>query len=175
MPIEQTLEKVEQDIASGDCGKARDRLHGLIATYPNNLALRRKLGDVYWQLQYPAMAGRYWYLEESKSPDMIAACKVFEESCGHSSFQTLLALKFQGDLESIDSEFAKDRLLTLQTQVKNEYGYFVDFQKHGAEKYKWTPRSKTRGRVSTIGCVAAVVLGIALMLIGLSTVIDWLL
>jgi hypothetical protein len=175
MSIEQTLEKVEQDIASGDLGKARDRLHGLVATYPNRLALRRKLGDIYWQLQYPAMAGRYWYLEESKSPDMVAACKVFEGSCGHSSFQILLALKFRGDLESIDSEFVKDSLLTLQAQVKNEYGYLVDFQKQGADKYQWTPRSKTRGRVSTIGCVVAAVLGIALMLIGLGTVIGWML
>jgi hypothetical protein len=44
MAIEQTLNRVERDIASGDYGRARDRLHGLIATYPNDLALRRKLG-----------------------------------------------------------------------------------------------------------------------------------
>lgn len=39
MSLEETLKKVGRDIASGDYGKARDRLHGLIATYPNNLAL----------------------------------------------------------------------------------------------------------------------------------------
>ncbi|WP_315906895.1 DUF6584 family protein, partial [Priestia koreensis] len=31
----ETLAKIEQDIKSGDLGKARDRLHGLISTYPN--------------------------------------------------------------------------------------------------------------------------------------------
>jgi hypothetical protein len=174
MPIEQTQKKVEQDIASGDYGKARDRLHGLISTYPNDLALRRKLGEVYWQLQYPAMAGRYWYLEEDKSPEMVTACTTFEQSCGDSSLHLLLSLKFRGDVEFIGSEFAKNKLLILQSQVRDEQGYVVDFGKKGAEKYQQTGRSKTRATVLMVGCVGVAVLGIVLALIGLSTVIGWL-
>ena len=74
MPIEETLARIEGEIAAGDLGKARDRLHGLLSTYPADLMLRRKLGDVYWRLQYPEMAGRYWYLVEEKSPQMLEAC-----------------------------------------------------------------------------------------------------
>jgi hypothetical protein len=174
MAIKQTLNKIERDIASGDYGKARDRLHGLIATYPDNLALRRKLGKVYWQLQYPAMAGRYWYLEEDKSPDMVAACKAFERSCGNSSLQMLLFLKFRGDLESIDSVFARQTLRTLQSQVKEKYGYYITFGKRGAEKYQWTPARKPRDVVVGVACVVAVLVGLGLMLVGLVTVINWL-
>jgi hypothetical protein len=47
MSIETTLQNVELDIAAGNYDKARDRLLGLISTYPNELSLRRKLGDIY--------------------------------------------------------------------------------------------------------------------------------
>ncbi len=66
---EKTLNRIETEFASAVYGKAQDRLHGLIATYPEAFDLRRKPGDVYGQLQYPAMAGRYWYLEEHRSQD----------------------------------------------------------------------------------------------------------
>ncbi|AIW86484.1 hypothetical protein bwei_3876 [Bacillus mycoides] len=55
----KTLKRIEKDIENNNLGKARDRLHGLITTYPNELALRKKLGDIYFTLQYPEMAGRY--------------------------------------------------------------------------------------------------------------------
>jgi hypothetical protein len=169
----RTLERVEQDIAGGDYGKARDRLHGLIVTYPNSLALRQKLGDIYWQLQYPAMAGRYWYLEEDKSPNMMAARKIFEDSCGHNPLQIVHALKFKGNLESLDSELAQNKLLTLQAQVKNKYGYHVDFQQQSAESNRRSPRSRLSGKMLAIGCGVVMVLGLALMIIGLITVINW--
>ena len=70
---EKTLKRIEKDIENNNLGKARDRLHGLITTYPNELALK-KLGDIYFTLQYPEMAGRYWYLEKEKTDVMHAAC-----------------------------------------------------------------------------------------------------
>jgi hypothetical protein len=86
---EKTLRRIEQDIVSGDYGKARDRLHGLLGSYPHDLSLRRMLGDIYWHLQYPVMAGRYWYLEEEKTPAMSVACAAFERSCGSDPVQIL--------------------------------------------------------------------------------------
>lgn len=38
--------KVDSDMAAGNLGKARDRLHGLILTHPDDLTLRRELGDI---------------------------------------------------------------------------------------------------------------------------------
>ena len=66
MSKDSTLKKVEYDVSQGDFGKARDRLHSLIGTYPDDLSLRSELARIYAKLQYPIMAGRYWYLEESK-------------------------------------------------------------------------------------------------------------
>lgn len=65
----KALHKIQKGIGNNNVGKARDRLHGLISTYPNALQLRKQLGDIYYQLQNPAMAGRYWYLEEEKTAE----------------------------------------------------------------------------------------------------------
>ncbi len=47
----KTLKRIEEDIENNNLGKARDRLHGLIFTYPNELHLRKQLGDIYYKLQ----------------------------------------------------------------------------------------------------------------------------
>ncbi|WP_414696823.1 DUF6584 family protein [Peribacillus frigoritolerans] len=39
----KTIKKIEEDIEKNDLGKARDRLIGLISTYPNELELRKKI------------------------------------------------------------------------------------------------------------------------------------
>jgi len=97
--ISKTLKDIEEDIKNDDLGKARDRLHGLISTFPNELELRKKLGDIYFELKYPAMAGRYWYLEENKTPLMVHACIEFEKSMGNDINNIARALKYKGDIE----------------------------------------------------------------------------
>jgi len=170
---EKTLSRIEGDIASGDYGKARDRLHGLIATYPDALELRRRLGNVYGQLQYPAMAGRYWYLEEDRSPAMDAACCAFEESCGDDPVQMLLALKFRGDFEAIADTFAGRTLLALQDRARQERGCTIGFGKPGREKFQYTSQQSTTSRWLVVGCLFAVLASLALMVVGLVTVIQW--
>ncbi|HBY07577.1 MAG TPA: DNA helicase [Chloroflexi bacterium] len=174
MPIEQTLDKIQQDMATGDYGKARDRLHGLLSTYPENLALRRQLGEIYWQLHYPTMAGRYWYLEEDKSAKMVTAVKAFEQSCGNQALKILQALKFQGRLESLTEVYAQTKLQTLQAQVKTEYGFVLDFQKQSVKKAYRTQSRNKQSKIWQIGCLAGLIIALVLMVIGLLTTVSWL-
>lgn len=171
---EETLRRIEREIAAGDLGRARDRLHGLIATYPDDLALRQRLGDVYWQLHYPAMAGRYWYLEEDRTPDRIQARAAFEGSCGDDAVQILLALKFGGDVAALGDTFAGRTLLALQERARQERGYRIVFGKRGKEKYRYTERTKSRGRWLLIGCLVAVLVAAGLMGVGLVAVVQWI-
>ncbi|MDP4551907.1 DNA helicase [Alkalihalobacillus macyae] len=117
MPV-KTLKKIEKDIEGNDLGKARDRLHGLISTYPNELKLRRKLGDIYYKLDHPSMAGRYWYLEEKKTPEMSKACSKFEEAMGEDSYNIVRALKFKGDKEMIERLDLDQFSYPLRNEVK---------------------------------------------------------
>lgn len=80
MPLQDILKKIKYDIEDGNLGITRDRVNSLIYSYPNELSLRKMLGDIYWELKYPAMAGRFWYLVEHKTPNMISAFIVFDDA-----------------------------------------------------------------------------------------------
>lgn len=114
---EKTLIKIEKDIKNNDLGKARERLHGLIQSYPNDLSLRKKLGDIYFRLQYPTMAGRYWYLEENKTPEMIQACQQFEKSMGNNTNEIVRVLKFKGDSTTINHLLFNHTYPSIQNHV----------------------------------------------------------
>jgi predicted Zn-dependent protease len=171
MPLETTLQRIEAELAQGDYGKARDRLHGLLVTYPQNLALRRRLAEIYHLLHQPAMAGRYWYLEADQSPEMAAARAAFQRSCGEDPLQILQALKFRGDPTALEGP-ARQTLAELQAQVADRYGMELDFRARGRRRYRLTSRQERRSRLLLAGCVASLVAGLALMMIGLAWVID---
>lgn len=56
------LERAEVDLARGDVRKARDRLKGLVNTYPDDLEIRRLLAEAYRRYRQFAEAGRWGYL-----------------------------------------------------------------------------------------------------------------
>ncbi|WP_282032849.1 DUF6584 family protein [Metabacillus indicus] len=156
-----TLLKIEEDIKKNDLGKARDRLHGLIATYPNELELRRKLGDIYYALKYPSMAGRYWYLEKNKTPEMQHACIEFEKSMGNNPFQIVRAIKFKGDKEIVkDLEFSEN---------------FSPVQKKVTEKLLEEPEDSVFDKLLVVGCLAVLVGTILFAVLGLYSFVEWLL
>ncbi len=168
--VEKTLHRIEDDFASGDYGKARNGLPGLLATYRDALAVRRKLGDVYWQLQYPTVPGRYWYLDEEESPAMIAACRVFERSCGNDPVWMLLAPKFRGDIEAIGDMFAGCTLLALQERAREERDCHIEFGKRGSEKFQYTSQYGSRSRWLLIGCLVGSVIALGLIVVGRVTI-----
>jgi len=47
VPVEQTLARVEAELARGDTAMAKQRLRGLIGSYPHRLDLRERLARVY--------------------------------------------------------------------------------------------------------------------------------
>ncbi len=85
MALEETLRKVRYDLARGDLDHARQRLTGLLChfAYPQNLEIRRMLGDIHWQQGNLIEAGRYWYLEVDKTPEMLDAVARYEKACGN--------------------------------------------------------------------------------------------
>jgi hypothetical protein len=56
------LERARADLARGDARKARDRLKGLVATYPEDLEVRRLLAEAYRRDRQFPEAGRWGYL-----------------------------------------------------------------------------------------------------------------
>lgn len=170
MTLESTLNKVKADIVQGNLGKARDRLHGLISSYPNNLALRKQLGYIYWNLDYPAMAGRYWYLEEDSTPEMRFARKAFEKGCAGDPYLIRNSLKFKGNVDEIESAFAVEILESLEESAVRPIrkGKVVPSK----PAYPAYNDKKVSRDLGIIAVVAIVIL--ALIVIGLITVINWI-
>jgi hypothetical protein len=139
MAKDDVLKRIYSDIEAGDLGKARDRLHGLLYTYPNDLHIRELLGDVYWRLQFPAMAGRYWYLTEVKGEHVETAKTAFEKSVGKDPTRIMEALKFCGDLNSL-SEQVLNQIEALQQEHIKKHGYRFNWART-VEKPKVTPKA----------------------------------
>lgn len=47
MPLRDTVARVDADLAAGRVPVARQRLRGLVSSFPNDLMLRRRLAEVY--------------------------------------------------------------------------------------------------------------------------------
>ncbi len=163
MSLQQTLQRVERDIAAGNLGRARDRLHGLVWQYPDDLSLRERLAEVYWQLQFPSMAGCYWYLHEPSTEARQRAVREFEHACGNDPLHLLTRLKFRGDPERLPP-YARDKLERLQRECERKYGRYPVF--HATSKrWQFSPPSWRR-RVAAAGCVLALVAFFGLALFG---------
>ncbi len=172
MSKELTLKRVESEIAAGDLGKARDRLHGLSRTYPDDLSLRSRLAEIYWKLQFPHMAGCYWFLEDNQTDDTRHAVASFEKRCGGDPWIMLHSIKFRGHPDSV-SPFAKQRLDDLISRCKKKYGSYQDFRGQRT-RYVETAKQKWINILFTIGCLSVLILIGLCAIVGLSTIIVWL-
>jgi len=170
----ETLRKVEYDIQNGNLGLARDRLHGLMLSYPDDLSLRVKLAEVYWKFQQPVMAGRYWYLVEERSPEMEAAVQAFEKMQGHNPLRIMRALKFQGELSGIEGSYAGRVISDLMEIVKDRHNEEILLGLPGMPPKIKESNMRHGGQGSDFGCWIVFIIVMCLILIGLITVVGWI-
>ncbi len=109
-PTYEGLRRAEEDIASGHLGIARDRLHGLVVSFPDDLSLRIRLGDVYDQLGYPIEAGRLWFLEPDPTAHQLDAIQKFVKACRGDPDMIATNLKLRVEDNSPIVEAARERI-----------------------------------------------------------------
>ena len=162
------LQKIQYDIEQGNLGRACDRMHGLIQGNPNDLTLRIKLAEIYYQAKFLALAGKYWYLEENKTEAMKAACAEYEKYRGHSALGILQDLKFRGDMAKIP-KYAKEKLLSLQKETKGKYRFYskADIAKRNRHQ------STLKDSLIPIGCITVLIIILILIIVGAVTVIKF--
>lgn len=106
------------------------------------------------------MAGRYWYLEKNKTPEMIKACIQFEKTMGNDPFLIARALKFKGDNEILKNLELDQVISPVQDKVK--------------EKLQEEPDDSLYDRLFVIGCFSIIILTILFALIGVYSLFNWL-
>lgn len=81
---EKSLQEIGTLVSTGELQKARQQLAALShRTLPGN-RYSKEIGDLYAKLGCQAMAGRYWYLLEKPTEEMLSARQEFEHSLGNS-------------------------------------------------------------------------------------------
>lgn len=164
MPRETTLAKVDAEIAAGHLGRARDRLLGLLSTFPDDLELRHRLGSLYWKLQDPSMAGKYWYLEAASSAEQQTARAAFEQRHGGHPARILEALKIRGKACTLATDYSRSAL----TRLLDQAGPAARSRKARAERAS----SGTRGAVLQYGCMLLLALWTTLAIVGLLSILE---
>ena len=125
MPVELTLHKAAEELHRGDLAsvlRARQRVAGLVGTYPQRLDLRERLAEVYRVLGQPAQAGRWTYLSEDRNSDELLA---FERAYRRADAR-LVALSWQGRVDEAPTETARTRLASLYQEARVELQHDLD-------------------------------------------------
>ncbi|MGV9222937.1 DUF6584 family protein [Streptomyces albogriseolus] len=175
MPLRETLARVDADLAAGRVPVARQRLRGLISSFPHDLTLRRRLAEVYRLYGDAAEAGRWMYLEEDRNADETAA---FEARYGSPGWR-MKSLAWRGPETKAATAFAKGQLVAVRTACAEELGHPVDWDdpasyrdglegEYEAPSEPWT----VGGVLAGVGCLAAVLVFLAIWVNGLVALFD---
>jgi hypothetical protein len=122
--LEAELAAITNAIAAGQLEDAIRMLVAIPLHVSPGSEFSQQIGDLYLELGLTAMAGRYWYLLEDKSDQMVIACEEFERSLGHNPCLISDAMGVGWCPER--SPYAKARLTELLVQAKRfrrEYWY----------------------------------------------------
>ncbi|NGO80079.1 hypothetical protein G6045_31135 [Streptomyces sp. YC504] len=175
MPLTETLARVDADLAAGRVPVARQRLRGLVSSFPYDLMLRRRLGGVYRLYGDAAQAGRWMYLEEDRDADETAAFETRYRSGAH----RMKALAWHGPETMAGTSFAEGQLVAVRTACAEDLGHPVDWDDPASYKDGLGEESEsasgpwTAGGVMTgLGCLLAVLAFFAIWVHGLVALFD---
>ncbi|MET8078747.1 DUF6584 family protein [Streptomyces sp. NPDC005303] len=175
MPLRETLTRVDADLAAGRVPVARQRLRGLVSSFPYDLTLRRRLAEVYRLFGDAAEAGRWMYLEEDRNADETAA---FEPRYGSPGWR-MKALAWRGPEAMAATAFAEGQLIAVRTACAEELGHPVDWADPASyrngldEKYEVPSQPWTVvGVLAGGGCLVGVLAFLAIWVTGVVALFD---
>lgn len=96
------MHRIEQDLKDGSKKKACDRLRNMINQFPDDLSLRRKLGQIYFEAGFLDEAGKFWILSKPENNEMENALEIYRKSLSNSGNAILKDIVFRGDKKLLD-------------------------------------------------------------------------
>lgn len=168
MTLIATLARVDADLAVGRVPMARQRLRGLVSSFPQDLLLRRRLGEVYRLYGEPAEAGRWMYLEADRDP---AETSAFEERYS-TPLRRMRALAWRGPESLASTAFAAQQLAAVREAGSDHIGRPVDWAPMPLDEPEDEGNSVTDCLVGT-GVVLMVLGFFAIWVVGFIAFVRW--
>ncbi|MFE1285658.1 DUF6584 family protein [Streptomyces sp. NPDC058751] len=168
MPLRDTLARVDADLAAGRVPVARQRLRGLVSSFPDDLTLRRRLADVYRLYGEPAEAGRWMYLEEDRDA---AETSAFEARYDTAELR-MRALAWRGAESLARTAFARGQLEAVRVACSESTGRPVDWDTVPDGTRTDDENSRFADFLAGAGCLVAVVAFLAIWVNGLVALFD---
>ncbi|WP_336317624.1 DUF6584 family protein [Streptomyces lavendofoliae] len=175
MPLRETLAHVDADLAAGRVPVARQRLRGLVSSFPYDLTLRRRLAEVYRLYGDAAEAGRWMYLEEDRDVEETAA---FEARYGSPGWR-MKALAWRGPEATAATSFAREQLAAVRTACALELGHPVDWDDPASyrESLEGTYEAPSgswsaSGVLAGVGCLVGALAFLAVWVVGVVALLD---
>ncbi|MET9802957.1 DUF6584 family protein [Streptomyces sp. NPDC006368] len=168
MSLIATLARVDADLAAGRVPMARQRLRGLVSSFPDDLGLRRRLAEVYRLYGEPAEAGRWMYLEEDRDADETAAF----EARYRTPQERMRALAWHGPESLAGSRFAAEQLAAVRTACSDALGRPVDWDWDSASFAPEPEEGKLVGFLAGAGCLVVALAMLGIWVYGLIALLD---
>ncbi|MFD9006872.1 DUF6584 family protein [Streptomyces sp. NPDC059582] len=168
MPLRDTLARVDTDLAAGRVPVARQRLRGLVSSFPDDLTLRRRLAEVYRLYGEPAEAGRWMYLEQDRDA---AETSAFEARYPTAPLR-MRALAWKGPEELARSAFAREQLAAVRAACSEAVGRQVDWDGNLVGGQEDIGTSTFSGFLAGAGCLVALLAFLAIWVNGLLAFFD---
>ncbi|MFG2557839.1 DUF6584 family protein [Streptomyces sp. NPDC048496] len=168
MALNETLARVDADLAAGRIPMARQRLRGLVSSYPHYPGLRLRLADIYRLYGDPAEAGRWTYLEDDRDSDEVAA---FEERYSD-PVRRMRALAWKGPESEAHSLFAVQQLAAVRTAASKALGRSVDWDTLAEVRGDSPEKRSFLQAMAPVGCGLLVIAFFALWVRGLLDLFD---
>ncbi|WNM43269.1 hypothetical protein RMN57_00395 [Kitasatospora sp. CM 4170] len=168
MTVESTLARVEADLRAGRIPVARQRLRGLVTSYPADLTVRRRLAEVYRLYGERVEAGRWAYLDEDRDPAEIAAF----EARHTDPLDRMAAIAWRGPEASASTEAARARLAGLRETASAHAGRPIrwgDERSHAEH----TDQDDPAWILLCAGLALAVLVLVGFAVLGLVTFVGW--
>ncbi len=148
--LEADLAEIRKAISHGQTEEATKRLLGVSYNCVPGTTHSQEVGDLFMELGFAAMAGRYWYLLENKTDRMTAVCQEFEHSLGDDP--GLIAQCFFRPL--LSSPFAITKLEDLWARAKDL-----------RQEYKYDVKPPARGLRDTLGLLGCGIVAFVVMFV----------
>ncbi|MFL1900232.1 DUF6584 family protein [Streptomyces tauricus] len=168
MPLRDTLARVDADLAAGRVPVARQRLRGLVSSFPDDLTLRRRLAEAYRLYGEPAEAGRWMYLEQDRDT---AETSAFEARY-HSAQRRMRALAWRGGESLAATAFAQKQLSAVRAACSEATGRPVDWDTVPSDEEQDGRQSNLAGALAGAGCLLALLAFMAIWVNGVVALFD---